>query len=167
MPFTISELNQMSQEAFAKALGAVFESTPAIAQKAWKARPFTDIADLHQKMVDVVEWMPPEEQLALIRAHPDLGSKAKMADASVQEQAGAGLDRLTPEEYSHFHALNQAYQERFGFPFIIAVKNHTKDSILEAFKQRLKNTVEVERERAITEITQIAWFRLLNLIQPS
>lgn len=167
MPLTISELNQMSQEAFVKALGAVFEDTPAIAQKAWKARPFANLADLHQKMVDVVEWMPPDEQLALIRAHPDLGSKAKMAEASVQEQAGAGLDRLTPKEYSQLHSLNQKYQDRFGFPFIIAVKNHTKASILEAFKQRLKNTVEVERERAIAEITQIAWFRLLNLIQES
>lgn len=164
MTYTIAELNQMDQAAFVNALGAVFEHTPAIAQQAWMQRPFRDVADLHQNMVAVVQSMSPAAQLALIQAHPDLGSKAKMAEASVKEQTGAGLDRLTPAEYDRFTQLNQAYQTRFGFPFIIAVKNHTKESILAAFDRRLQNPVETELQQALTEISQIAQFRLLELV---
>ncbi|WP_421658000.1 2-oxo-4-hydroxy-4-carboxy-5-ureidoimidazoline decarboxylase [Leptothermofonsia sp. ETS-13] len=167
MPYLIAELNQMNQEEFVGAVGAVFEDTPAIAQQAWNSRPFANITDLHQKMVVVLSSMSREEQLALIRAHPDLGSRAKMAEASVKEQAGVGLDRLTLEEFERFHALNQAYKDQFGFPFIVAVKNHTKASILEAFEHRLQNPVKVEMETAIAEIAEIARFRLLDLISDS
>ncbi|MEB3338876.1 MAG: 2-oxo-4-hydroxy-4-carboxy-5-ureidoimidazoline decarboxylase [Leptolyngbyaceae bacterium] len=162
--YSISQINQMTQDAFVQVLGAVFEETPAIAQQAWHHRPFADVRTLHQQMVTIVLAMTPEQQLALIQAHPDLGSKAAMATASVQEQTGAGLTQLTPDEYERLRSLNQAYQQKFGFPFIIAVKNHTKATILEAFEQRLSNTVLVEREQAIAEITQIAHFRLLDLV---
>jgi 2-oxo-4-hydroxy-4-carboxy-5-ureidoimidazoline decarboxylase len=138
----------------------VFEDTPAIAYHAWYERPFKNVAQLHQTMVDVVRTASQDAQIELIQAHPDLGSKAKMAMASVQEQAGAGLDRLTPEEYNRFLSLNQAYKNKFDFPFIIAVKNHTKDSILAAFEQRLQNSIETERNQALAEIFQIAKFRL-------
>lgn len=166
MVYSLDTLNQMNQETFTEALGAIFEHTPAIAQMAWNRRPFGDLADLHQKMVSVVDHLSPEEQLALICAHPDLGSRAKMAETSVQEQAGVGLDRLSPEEYQQFHHLNQNYREKFGFPFIIAVKNHTKTSILDAFAQRLRNDAIAERQQALIEITQIAWFRLQDLVYP-
>ncbi len=156
----------MSQEEFVAALGAVFEETPAIAQQAWNARPFRDGADLHQKMVRVVNAMSEDEQLALIKAHPDLGSRARMAAASVQEQAGVGLDRLSPEEYQRFQSLNHAYQTKFGFPFIIAVKNHTKASILATFEQRLQNSTEAEKQQALAEISQIARFRLDGILLP-
>jgi 2-oxo-4-hydroxy-4-carboxy-5-ureidoimidazoline decarboxylase len=164
MSYSIADLNQMSQSNFVMALGAVFEETPAIAEQTWKQRPFIDRADLHQKMVRVVNQLSQAEQLCLIRSHPDLGSKAKMAEASVQEQAGIGLDRLSSEEYEQFHSLNQAYKEKFGFPFIIAVKNHSKTSVLQAFQQRLKNNAEAERQQALSEIIQIAHFRLEGLI---
>ena len=164
MFYTIAELNQMNQEAFVEALGAVFEHTPTIAQQAWTQRPFCDVNILHQKMVEVVQGMSQAEQLALIRAHPDLGSKAKMAEASVKEQVGIGLNQLTPEEYDRILLLNQAYKDKFGFPFIIAVKNHTKASLLEAFEHRLQNSVDAEMELALTEIAQIAKFRLLELV---
>jgi len=154
----------MNQEQFVALLGAVYEDTPAIAQQTWHHRPFVDVNDLHQKMVGVVQAMTDSDQLALIQAHPDLGSKTKMAEASVQEQAGIGLDRLTPEEYDRFHALNQAYKTKFGFPFIIAVKNHTKTSILEAFDRRLQNSIATETQQALTEISAIAKFRLQALI---
>lgn len=166
MSFSIEQLNQMSQEEFVAALGAVFEETPAIARHTWSDRPFRDVADLHQKMVQVVNGMSADEQLALIRAHPDLGSRAKMADASIQEQAGVGLDRLSPDEYQRFQSLNHAYQTKFGFPFIIAVKNHTKASILNAFEQRLKNSIGVEKQQALSEIAQIARFRLDGIVLP-
>lgn len=164
MPYSIAQLNQMSQDAFVATLGAVFEATPTIAREAWTQRPFTDSTDLYEAMVNVVNAMTQAERLTLIRAHPDLGSKAKMADASVQEQAGAGLDQLTAEEYDRFHALNQAYKEKFGFPFIMAVKLHTKASILEAFDRRLHHTPEAEVKQALTEITQIARLRLAALL---
>jgi 2-oxo-4-hydroxy-4-carboxy-5-ureidoimidazoline decarboxylase len=164
MPYSLERLNRMSQEEFVEALGAVFEETPAIAHRAYHQRPFASVIELHQQMVAVVNQMSRAEQLALICAHPDLGSKTKMAEASVQEQAGIGLDRLTAPEFERFQILNSAYKAKFGFPFIIAVKNQTKDSILEAFDRRLNNTTEIEITQSLIEIAQIAFFRLLDLI---
>jgi len=164
MPYTLAELNQLDQDAFVVALGAVFEDTPAIAHHVWQDRPFRDVNHLHQVMVDRVKAMHPDHQLALIQAHPDLGSKTSMAEASVTEQAGAGLDRLSPQDYQRFHALNQAYKTKFGFPFIIAVKQQTQASILEAFEQRFTHTPDAERAQALREIFQIAYFRLLTLV---
>ncbi len=158
--YAIARLNQMSQSEFTTALGDVWEETPEIAQQAWHSKPFADIDALYKAMVAVVEKMSKSEQLKLIKAHPDLGSKTKMAEASVQEQAGVGLDRLSESEYQRFKALNQAYKDKFDFPFIVAVKYHTKESILEAFETRLKNSLEQEREQALAEISKIAQLRL-------
>ncbi|MEC4802714.1 MAG: 2-oxo-4-hydroxy-4-carboxy-5-ureidoimidazoline decarboxylase [Jaaginema sp. PMC 1079.18] len=154
----------MNQAAFTEALGEIWENTPAIAQQSWQNRLFTDITALHQSMVKVVQQMSPAEQLALIQAHPDLGSKTKMAQASVQEQSQVGLNTLSSAEYQQFQSLNQAYQDKFGFPFIIAVKNHTKTSILAAFKRRLQNSLDAEKQQALTEISQIARFRLEAIV---
>ncbi|MGV0026761.1 2-oxo-4-hydroxy-4-carboxy-5-ureidoimidazoline decarboxylase [Phormidesmis priestleyi] len=162
--YSIAQLNQQSQTEFVAALGAIFEETPAIAHQVWNQRPFKDLTDLHQKMIATVNAMTQTEQLRLIKAHPDLGSKTKMAEASVKEQSGVGLDRLTPEEYDQFQTLNQAYKNRFGFPFIVAVKNHTKQSILEAFDRRLHHSFEMEITQALTEIFEIARFRLTDLV---
>ncbi len=153
----------MTQEAFVAALGGVFEHSPWVAEKAWIKRPFADITSLHQAMSAVVQEASLEQKLVLIRAHPDLATKASMSTSSVQEQAGAGLDLLTPEEYDRFQSLNQAYKSKFCFPFIVAVRNHTKESILEAFSSRLGNTSEVELEQALAEIEQIAHLRLMTL----
>lgn len=160
MAFSLAELNQMNQTEFVDALGAIFENTPAIAEAAWSARPFASVAALHRSMVEVVQQLSGEEQLALIRAHPDLGSRAKMAEASVQEQSGAGLNQLTAEEFHQLQALNQAYKDKFGFPFIIAVKNHTKASILTAFETRLHHSIAEEQQEALNQIFQITQLRL-------
>ncbi len=162
---SIAQLNQISQAEFIQKLGAVFEETPMIADRVWHQRPFADVNDLHQKMTAIVNAMSQTDQLTLIRAHPDLGTKAKMAEASVQEQSGVGLDRLTAPEYARFQFLNQAYKDKFGFPFIIAVKNHTKSSILDAFEQRLNNSLSAEINQALLEISTIAHFRLIGLIE--
>ena len=164
MQYTISQLNQMNQEAFTKALATIFELSPWVAKNAWQKRPFANLSALYQSMVEVVQTASKEQQLNLICAHPDLGTKAKMAEASIKEQAGVGLDRLTPDEYQRFHSLNQTYKDHFGFPFIIAVKNHTKESILAAFKERIKNSPEVEMAQALSEIAKIARFRLNDFI---
>ena len=155
----------MSQGEFTAFLGEIWEETPEIAQKSWHSRPFADLEALYRAMVAVVEEMSEAEQLALIKAHPDLGSKTKMAEASVQEQAGVGLDRLSESEYQRFQSLNQAYKDKFDFPFIIAVKHHTKQSILEAFETRLKNDQESERQQALAEISEIARLRLEKTLE--
>ncbi len=154
----------MDQAEFTAVLGAVFEETPAIAHEAWFQRPFESIEHLHQVMVEVVRSLPGDKQRDLITAHPDLGSRTKMADASVQEQASVGLNQLTPEEYEDIQQLNQAYKEKFSIPFIVAVKNHSKASIFDALRQRLTHDSETEINHALTEIEAIAHFRLHDLI---
>jgi 2-oxo-4-hydroxy-4-carboxy-5-ureidoimidazoline decarboxylase len=154
-------LNQMSQSEFIEAIGSIFEHTPEIAAEAWRSQPFADVQSLHQVMAVIVLKMSDDEQLKLICAHPDLGSKFKMAEASIQEQSTVGLDQLSATEYDRFQYLNQAYKDKFAFPFIIAVRNHTKDSILKAFEQRLLNNLEVEKKQAIAEIIEIARWRLV------
>ena len=161
---TLTALNQMDQERFTQVLGEIFEHTPAIAHQTWPDRPFSSVQALHQAMVTAMQALSTEEQLNLIRAHPDLGTKAKMTDSSVQEQASAGLDHLSPEEFATFATLNQAYRDQFQFPFIVAVKEHTKTSILEAFRQRLTHDFDTERRTALTEIAKITGYRLAALI---
>lgn len=165
---TLVGLNTASKEDFTDALGSVFESSPWVAEGAWEARPFSSPAALHEAMVEVVQRAGEERQLGLLRAHPDLAGKAALAgeltESSKEEQAGAGLDRLTPEEYARFHALNDAYRGKFGFPFILAVKGHSKESILASFEARLPNDAADERERALDEVAKIARFRLTALL---
>ena len=164
MPYTLAELSDMNQSAFVAALGDVFEETPDIAAQVWVSRPFADVAELHQHMVAVVQGCDRAAQLTLIQAHPDLGSRVNMAESSVQEQASVGLNQLSPSEYDYIHQLNRAYKEKFGFPFIIAVRNHTKASIFAAFEERLQNPIDREIDRALQEIYQIAQSRLLDKV---
>lgn len=162
--YTLAQLNQMSRSEFTTALGEIWEETPEIANQAWHNKPFEDVEALYNAMVAVVENMSQTQQLELIKAHPDLGSKAKMAQASVEEQSGVGLDRLSESEYERFQSLNRAYKDKFGFPFIVAVKYHTKESILLAFETRLQNSQEAEIQQALTEISKIARLRLEAII---
>jgi len=161
LSYSIAMLNQMSQAEFTAVLGSIFEHTPEIAAKAWRSQPFADVQNLHQVMAAIALKMSETEQLKLICAHPDLGCKFKMAEASVQEQSTVGLDQLSATEYNRFQQLNQNYKDKFSFPFIIAVRNNTKDSILAAFEQRLENNLEVEQKQAIAEIVEIARWRLI------
>ena len=164
---TLTALNRADEAHFVDLLGGVFEHSPWVAEGAWAARPFEFVEGLHRAMVAVVEEAG-EKQLELIRAHPDLAGKAARAGsltaASSREQAGAGLDRLGEEEYERFHTLNDAYKEKFDFPFILAVKGHTKTSILEAFESRLPHSAQEERQTALAEIYKIARFRLEALL---
>jgi len=168
MALNLATLNAMDRDAFVAALGGIFEHSPWVAEAAWAARPFADVAALQDAMVGAVDAADAETQLALLRAHPDLAGKAARAGAltehSTAEQAGAGLDRLDEAEFARFHALNDAYQARFGFPFIIAVKGHTKASILAAFEARLPNDAATERMTALAQVARIARFRLDDLI---
>lgn len=166
MPYTLEQINQMSEADFVQALGPAFEDTPQIAAQVWPQRPFGSVAELHQSMVAIVQAMSSADQITLIQAHPDLGARVNMAEASVAEQSKAGLNALSAEEYDRFQRINQAYKERFGFPFILAVAGHTQDSILANFTQRLGNSPQDEQATALREIETIARLRLESWIQP-
>ena len=164
----LTTLNNLSKPAFIQTLGAIFEHSPWVAEGAYAAKPFADIEALRKAMVEVVDGASLEQQLALIRAHPDLAGKAALAGEltaeSTSEQKGAGLDRLTAEEFAKFHRLNDAYKAKFTFPFILAVRGHDKHSILAAFETRLLNDAESERAEALRQIARIAGFRLADLL---
>jgi OHCU decarboxylase len=145
-------------------VGWVFEHSPWVAERAWDHRPFDTLAALHTAMAGAVAAASRAEQLALIRAHPDLGAPARMSAASEGEQAGAGLDRLTVAEFDHLHRLNADYREKFGFPFIYAVKGAGKNEILAALESRLAADPEAERAAALGQIYRIAQFRLEGAI---
>lgn len=152
-----------AKEDFVARFGPVYEASPWVAEGVWPDPP-TDREGLAKAMAAVVDAASREQKLALIRAHPELASRTKMADASVKEQAGAGLDQCSPEEFEAFQRLNAAYNDRFGFPFIFAVKGATRGDILAAFESRLANDPETEFETAIAQIHRIAGFRLADLI---
>ncbi len=164
----LATLNTLPKPAFTRILGAVFEHSPWVAERAYSAAPFASLEALRTAMVNVVDQAPTEQQLVLIRAHPDLAGKAALAGEltaeSTSEQKGAGLDALTTEEFANFHRLNDAYKAKFDFPFILAVRGHDKHSILAAFETRLLNDAESERAEALRQIARIAGFRLADLI---
>lgn len=157
---TIADLNSLDREQFVAAIGWVFEHSPWVAERAWEARPFASVDGLHRAMVDRVERALPEEQLALLRAHPDLGTRARVSDASSAEQAGAGLDQLTQAEFERLREFNQAYRDKFGFPFLFAVKGSTKHDILDALERRVQSSREEEYRVALDQVYRIARFRL-------
>ena len=161
-------LNTCTPDAFTAALGEIFEHSPWVAQAASAKRPFASVAALHTAMVDAVRAAPAERQLAFLQAHPELGSKVGRApvltDASRDEQGGLGLDRLSDEEFERFNRLNAIYRERFGFPFIICVRRHTRDSILRQFERRAGQAKDVEFSNAINEIGLITRLRLVAAV---
>jgi 2-oxo-4-hydroxy-4-carboxy-5-ureidoimidazoline decarboxylase len=150
----------VTRDEFIARFGWVFEDSPWVAERAWERGPFASNKELHAAMVDVVGCATREEQLALLRAHPDLGARARMSEASVDEQAGAGLDRLTPAEYQQLQSHNALYRQKFGFPFLLAVKGSTKHDILKALERRLNAAPEDEFQEALSQVYRIAGFRL-------
>jgi OHCU decarboxylase len=161
---TIKDVNEFSRKEFVALLGWIFEDTPWIADKVWELRPFPSVQFLHRSMVKLVEKSSKEEKLALIQAHPDLGTKIKLSTSSKFEQQQAGLDQLSPNEFKRFMALNNKYIKKFGFPFVLAVRGHNKDSIYDSMKRRVKNKEEQEFETAMEEIYKISWFRLRDIV---
>ncbi len=161
---TIEALNSIGREDFVNTVGWVFEESPWVAERAWNSRIFEDADSLHQAMVEQVEAASREQQLALLRAHPDLGTRARVSATSGAEQAGAGLDQLTPPEFERLERLNTAYRDKFGFPFLFAVKGSTKHDILRALEQRLEEDPEQEYREALRQVYRIARFRIEDSI---
>jgi len=167
---SVTMLNQLDGASFAAELDGIFEGSPWIVQAAAERRPFADRAALLAACAAVIADADTDRHVALICAHPDLAGRAALAGTltreSAGEQASAGLDRLDPAEFARFHALNQAYRDRFAFPFVICVRRQTKQSILAAFEQRLTHDAADEIATALAEIVAIADIRLAERIAP-
>jgi OHCU decarboxylase len=161
---TLAEVNELDQRGFVDALGWVFEHSPWVAERAWNQRPFRSPEDLHRSMIRELETATDDEILALLRAHPDLGTRAKLSNSSAGEQSGAGLDQLTPEEYETLLGLNREYRDKFGFPFLLAVKGSTKHDIVAALERRIHSTPGEEAKEALEQVRRIALFRLQDII---
>jgi 2-oxo-4-hydroxy-4-carboxy-5-ureidoimidazoline decarboxylase len=157
---TIRQINSMTAGEFVQAFGSVFESSRWVADRAWKTAPFRSLDELREQMNRAVAEASHEEQLALIRAHPDLGTRARMSRSSSDEQAGAGLDRLPHSGYERLLQLNAAYRERFGFPFIFAVRGSDQATVLRELEKRLHSTPEQEFAEALRQVYRIARFRI-------
>ncbi len=166
---SIEGVNDLDQGEFVAMFGGLYESSPWVAEEAWRERPFGGFSELHEAFVRAMRSAPQERQMDLIRAHPDLAGKAAVAGEltpeSKGEQASAGLDRLKPEEYEAFTRMNADYRERFGFPMIVCVREHTRESILQNAESRLENSREEEVEVALGEIAKIAHLRLHDLVK--
>ncbi|HEY4835766.1 MAG TPA: 2-oxo-4-hydroxy-4-carboxy-5-ureidoimidazoline decarboxylase [Bradyrhizobium sp.] len=165
---TLADLNACSKGDFVAALSNIFEYSPWIAEQAASARPFAGVKQLFAAMKAAVDRGAPELRLALIKAHPDLANKTQRAAGltaeSNDEQNSVGLDRLSDAEYEAFERVNNAYRTKFGFPYIVSVRRHTKDSILRDFERRLPNDPTTETQKSIEEICRIAALRLDLLV---
>src|ERR1700716_1474196 len=153
---TLSDLNACSKDDFVAALANVFEHSPWIAEQAASMRPFAGVKKLFEAMKLAVDRAVPELRAALIKAHPDLANKTQRAAGltaeSSAEQNSVGLDRLSDAEYEAFERVNNAYRAKFGFPYIVCVRRHTRDSILHDFERRLPNDAKTETQKSIEEI---------------
>ena len=169
MAVPIAEINALDEAAFSARLGGIYEHSPWVAQRAWPRRPFASVQALQAAMQDALIAAQPSEQLALIRAHPELAGRLAIAgqltEASRSEQSAAGLNQCTPEEFAQLQALNAAYRAKFGFPFIVAVRGLTRAGIIAAMRRRLGNTIDEERAASLREIGRIAQLRLQDLIE--
>jgi 2-oxo-4-hydroxy-4-carboxy-5-ureidoimidazoline decarboxylase len=167
-PVDMAPINAMDRAAFVVKFGAIFEKSPWVAEEAWAKRPFANLDEMHGAMVAVVKNAPATRELALLQAHPDLaGKEAKagtMTASSVSEQASAGLNTLSAAEFSELTNLNAAYKAKFGFPFIIAVRMHTKEGIFSEFKRRLRNDTQTEFANDLQNVYIITRLRLNKLL---
>jgi OHCU decarboxylase len=164
----LEELNQLPSKEFQMYFQGVLEHSPQYATRVFEKHPFADFTALFTAFKNAILEDDPKAQLALIRAHPDLAGKAAIAGEltteSANEQKSAGLDRLTPEEYAEFTRVNTAYHQKFFIPYIVCVREHSKESILAGATERLENTPEVEIQKALEEISKIIKLRLQDLV---
>lgn len=156
----MNEVNALDAAAFTARFGGIAEHSPWVAERAATARPFANREAMIEAFTRAVMEADEARQLDLIRKHPDLAGKAKLTDHSRNEQAGAGLGSLTPDEFARFTQMNEDYKARFGFPFIFAVKGATKHQILEAFEARLPNSAQAEFATALAQVCRILRFRI-------
>ena len=162
---SIDTFNKLNKSEFLYTFGNVFEKTEWIAEKCYDSKPYNNVQELVNKMMEVFENSIKEKHLEILNSHPDLAVKKKLTKESENEQANANLNQCTNEEFEEFNKLNEKYKKKFGFPFIIAVKGKNKNEILNIFRQRITNNINLEFEEAKKQVKKIATFRLSEIIK--
>ncbi|MCW2257610.1 2-oxo-4-hydroxy-4-carboxy-5-ureidoimidazoline decarboxylase [Providencia alcalifaciens] len=167
--YTIDELNKMTTADFKKSLSNIFEDTTWPIAFVAKQRPFTGFVNMYIDIINAVENSTPEKQLELIKSHPELACKnlrnANIAALSQGEQAGSGLNQCTAAEAQELARLNKEYVEKFGFPFLLAIKNASKEQIFTSIKARMSNSKQSEFQTALQQEYKIVLFRLLDQVK--
>ncbi len=162
---TVDKVNNLRKSDFISIFGNVFEKTQWIAEKAYDSKPYKNFEELFSKMMEIFENSKKERHLEILNAHPDLAVEKKLTEDSKNEQKNASLNQCTDEEFVEFKKLNEEYKKKFGFPFIIAVKGKNKEEILNSFRQRITNNINLEFEEAKKQVKKIASFRLSEIIK--
>jgi len=162
---SIDKVNKLSKSDFISIFGNVFEKTEWIAQKSYDLKPYKNFEELFSKMMEVFENIEKEKHLEILNAHPNLAVEKKLTRDSKNEQKNASLNQCTEKEFLEFKKLNEEYKKKFGFPFIIAVKGKNKEEILNSFRQRIANNINLEFIEAKKQVKKIAIFRLSEIIK--
>ena len=162
---SIDKFNKLSKAEFISIFGNIFEKTEWIAEKCYKSKPYNNLDELVSKMMKIFENIEKEKHLKILNSHPDLVVEKKLTEDSKNEQKNASLNQCNDEEFIEFKKLNEEYKKKFGFPFIIAVKGKNKEEILNSFRQRITNNINLEFEEAKKQVKKIASFRLSEIIK--
>ena len=162
---SIDKFNKLSKAEFISIFGNIFEKTEWIAEKCYESKPYNNLDELVSKMMKIFENIESEKHLEILNSHPDLAVEKKLTKDSKNEQKNASLNQCTDEEFLEFKKLNEEYKKKFGFPFIVAVKGKNKEEILNSFRQRITNNINLEFEEAKKQVKKIASFRLGEIIK--
>ena len=162
---SVDKVNKLSKSDFISIFGNVFEKTEWIAQKSYDSKPYKNFEELFSKMMEVFENSNKESHIKILNAHPDLAIEKKLTKDSRNEQENANLNECSEEEFKEFKKLNEEYKKKFRFPFIITVKGKNKEEILNSFRQRITNNVNLEFEEAKEQVKKIANLRLNEIIK--
>jgi len=162
---SIDKFNKLSKAEFMSIFGNIFEKTEWIAEKCYESKPYNNLDELVLKMMKIFENIEKERHLEILNSHPNLAVEKKLTEDSKNEQKNASLNQCNDEEFIEFKKLNEEYKKKFGFPFIIAVKGKNKEEILNSFRQRITNNINLEFEEAKKQVKKIANFRLGEIIK--
>jgi len=162
---SIDKFNKLSKAEFISIFGNIFEKTEWIAERCYESKPYNNLDELVSKMMKIFENIEKERHLEILNSHPDLAVEKKLTKDSKNEQKNASLNQRTDEEFVEFKKLNEKYKKKFGFPFIVAVKGKNKEEILNSFRQRITNNINLEFEEAKKQVKKIASFRLGKIIK--
>ena len=162
---SIDKFNKLSKAEFISIFGNIFEKTEWVAERCYESKPYNNLDELVSKMMKIFENSEKEKHLEILNSHPDLAVEKKLTKDSKNEQKNASLNQCTDEEFVEFKKLNEEYKKKFGFPFIVAVKGKNKEEILNSFRQRITNNINLEFEEAKKQVKKIANFRLGEIIK--
>ena len=162
---SIDKFNKLSKAEFISIFGNIFEKTEWIAERCYESKPYNNLDELVSKMMKIFENIEKEKHLEILNSHPDLAVEKRLTEDSKNEQKNASLNQCNDKEFLEFKNLNEEYKKKFGFPFIIAVKGKNKEEILNSFRQRITNNINLEFEEAKKQVKKIASFRLGEIIK--